>query len=57
MTEITIQELEVNFEKIIQRVEDGEKFIISSENKNVMMIPYKEYENYYDKYFDHDDAC
>ena len=58
MTEITLEELEKDFEEIIQRVEEGEHFLITSDDyKDVVMIPYEDYSDYYDEYFEHDDAC
>lgn len=38
----TVQEFQKNFDKLMQRVEDGETFIITSEYGNAVIVPYKE---------------
>jgi PHD/YefM family antitoxin component YafN of YafNO toxin-antitoxin module len=59
MREITVQELEENFDDIMERVvEEGEHFLIRTDNdKDLVLIPYDDYSDYYDKYFEHDDGC
>jgi prevent-host-death family protein len=58
MTEITLEDLEENFEQVIERVEDGEHFLIrTTDNKDCVLMPYDDYSDYYDGYFEHDEAC
>jgi PHD/YefM family antitoxin component YafN of YafNO toxin-antitoxin module len=59
MREITVQELEENFDDIMERVvEEGEHFLIRTDSdKDLVLIPYDDYSDYYDKYFEHDDGC
>jgi hypothetical protein len=57
MTEITVQELEENFDLIMERVvEDGEHFLICTDDKDLVLLPYDEYSDYYDRYFEHNEA-
>lgn len=57
MTEITVQELEENFDDIMDRVtENGEHFLICNDDKDLVLIPYDDYTDYYDRYFEHDEA-
>ena len=57
MTEITVEELQENFDEIMERVEEGEHFLIRTiEDKDLVLIPYEDYSDYYDRYFAHDEA-
>jgi hypothetical protein len=38
----TIQEFQADFDVLMNRVENGESFIVTSEHGNVVMVPYKE---------------
>ena len=38
----TIEEFQENFDTLMNRVENGEAFIITSEHGNAVMVPYKE---------------
>jgi len=38
----TIEEFQADFDSLLDRVENGESFIITSEHGNVVMVPYKE---------------
>ena len=38
----TIEEFQENFDNLMNRVENGESFIITSEHGNAIMVPYKE---------------
>ena len=40
METLTLQELQSDFDRIIHRVENGETFVVESENGNVMLVPY-----------------
>lgn len=58
MQELTVEELEEYFEDIIDRVGQGESFLIrTQEDKDCVLVPYNEYEEYYKDFFEHDDAC
>jgi antitoxin (DNA-binding transcriptional repressor) of toxin-antitoxin stability system len=43
MKQLTIEELQQNFDQVMNSVENGETFLIKSENGNVMLVPYGEY--------------
>lgn len=52
MTEITLEDLEENFEQVMERVENGEHFLIQTlDNNDCVLMPY---DDYYSSYFDHD---
>ena len=38
----TVEEFQSDFDDLMNRVEQGESFIITSEHGNVVMVPYKE---------------
>jgi len=38
----TVEEFQSNFDNLMNRVENGESFIITSEHGNAIMVPYKE---------------
>jgi len=59
MTELTLEELEENFDQVMDRVVDGgEHFLIrTTDNKDCVLIPYDDYSDYYDRYFDHEEGC
>jgi len=38
----TVEEFQKNFDNLMDRVENGESFIITSEHGNVVVVPYKE---------------
>ena len=45
MTEITVEELEKYFEEYLDRVEEGETFLVKSSNGDVMLMPVDEYDD------------
>jgi hypothetical protein len=45
MTEITIEELQQYFEDYLERVENGELFLIKSAQGDLVMLPVEEYED------------
>lgn len=60
MKTLTIEELQTNFDEYLDRVEAGESFLVKSEHGNVMLVPYKEYEEVDDLiriHTDHEDGC
>jgi len=38
----TIEEFQADFDTLMNRVENGESFLITSKHGNVVMVPYKE---------------
>ena len=42
LQKFTIEEFQSNFDNLMNRVEQGESFIITSEHGNAVMVPYKE---------------
>jgi len=38
----TVEEFQADFDSLLDRVENGESFLITSEHGNVVMVPYKE---------------
>ena len=59
MKKLTIEELEMDFDSILEKVEEGESFLITSDNGNAVLIPY---DDYYESdeiiriYTDHDEG-
>jgi prevent-host-death family protein len=39
---LTIEEFQTDFDTLMNRVENGESFIITSEHGNAVIVPYKE---------------
>lgn len=42
MEKFSIEDFQKNFDEIMERVEDGESFLIESEYGNAIMAPYQE---------------
>jgi hypothetical protein len=42
LQKFSIEEFQTNFDNLMDRVENGESFIITSEHGNAVMVPYKE---------------
>jgi hypothetical protein len=42
LQKFTIEEFQFDFDNLMNRVENGESFIITSEHGNAVMVPYKE---------------
>ncbi len=38
----TVEEFQADFDNLMNRVENGESFIITSDHGNAVMVPYKE---------------
>lgn len=60
MQTLTLEEVQANFDAIIDRVEKGESFVIESEHGNAMLIPYDEYQESDDLiriHTDHEEGC
>jgi prevent-host-death family protein len=43
MQKFTIEEFQADFDNLLERVEGGESFIITSEGKEVVIMPVKDY--------------
>lgn len=60
MERFTVEEFQENFDLLIDRVEKGESFIITSQHGDAVMIPYNRYEEIDDLtriYKDHEEGC
>lgn len=44
MKTITVEELQNDFDSIMEQVEEGHQFIIESKSGNVLLMPYKIYD-------------
>jgi PHD/YefM family antitoxin component YafN of YafNO toxin-antitoxin module len=56
MESFTVEDFQKHFDELLERVENGESFLITSEYGNAVMIPYCESEE--DSSFcNHDDGC
>jgi prevent-host-death family protein len=44
MEKFTVEEFQADFDNLLERVENGESFIITSEGKEVVIMPAKDYE-------------
>ncbi len=42
----TVEEFQADFDKLIQRVENGESFIITDGERNAVIVPYNETINF-----------
>jgi hypothetical protein len=42
LQKFTVEEFQSDFDNLMNRVEQGESFIITSEHGNAVMVPYKE---------------
>jgi len=42
LQKFTVEEFQSDFDNLMNRVENGESFIITSEHGNAIMVPYKE---------------
>jgi len=56
MESFTVDDFQKHFDELLERVENGESFIIKSEYGNAMIIPYGECGDE-DFFCDHDDGC
>ena len=60
MEKFTVEEFQSDFDALLERVENGESFIITSEHGNAMMIPYSKHEEIDDMiriHTDHEEGC
>jgi prevent-host-death family protein len=56
MIQYTVKEFQENFDELIERVENGESFEISSKYGDAVIIPYSEFKEI-QCFCDHDDGC
>ena len=57
---LTVEELQEKFDYYLDRVEEGESFLIKSEYGEVMLVPYRKYEEVDDLiriHTDHEEGC
>jgi antitoxin (DNA-binding transcriptional repressor) of toxin-antitoxin stability system len=60
MEKFTVEEFQSDFDSLLERVENGESFIITSEHGDAMMIPYSQYKEVDDLiriHTDHEEGC
>jgi hypothetical protein len=60
MKTLTINELQADFDSIMNRVEGGETFLIKSEHGDALLIPYGEHKEVDDMiriHTDHEEGC
>jgi prevent-host-death family protein len=55
MEKFTVEEFQADFDDLLERVEGGESFIITSEGNEVVIMPAKDYEYIVDGLEEHDD--
>lgn len=60
----TVEEFQKNFDTLLERVENGESFIIQSDEGNAIIIPYKELvdigvnlDEYVEIHRNHEEGC
>jgi PHD/YefM family antitoxin component YafN of YafNO toxin-antitoxin module len=56
MESFTVEDFQKHFDELMERVENGESFLITSEYGNAVMIPYCEFEEG-SSFCNHDDGC
>ena len=60
MEKFTVEEFQSDFDALLERVENGESFIINSEHGDAMMIHYSQYKEADDLiriHTDHEEGC
>jgi hypothetical protein len=60
MTNIMLEELQTNFDAIMNRVENGESFLVESNKGSIMLVPYGDYNEVDDLiriHTDHEEGC
>jgi prevent-host-death family protein len=55
MEKFTVEDFQEDFDNLLERVESGESFIITSEGKEVVIMPAEDYEYIVDGLEEHDD--
>lgn len=60
MEKFTVEDFQKHFDELMERVEDGESFLITSDYGNAILTPYEgniRINEEIDYFCDHDDAC
>ena len=60
MKKFTVEEFESDFDSLLERVENGESFMITSEYGDTVMIPYSQYKEADELiriHIDHEKGC
>lgn len=60
MKKFTVEEFESDFDSLLERVENGESFMITSEYGDTVMIPYSQYKEADELiriHIDHEEGC
>lgn len=60
MEKFTVEEFQEDFDNLLERVENGESFIITSKHGDAMMIPYSQYkeaDDFIRIHTDHEEGC
>jgi antitoxin (DNA-binding transcriptional repressor) of toxin-antitoxin stability system len=60
MKKFTVEEFESDFDALLERVENGESFMITSEYGDTVMIPYSQYKEADELiriHIDHEEGC
>ena len=60
MEKFTVEEFQADFDNLLERVENGESFIITSKHGDAMMIPYggnEESDDLVRIHTDHEEGC
>jgi antitoxin (DNA-binding transcriptional repressor) of toxin-antitoxin stability system len=57
MEMFTVEEFQEDFDNLLERVENGESFLIKSDNGDVMLIPYEEEDDLIRIHTDHEEGC
>jgi prevent-host-death family protein len=55
MDKFTVEEFQADFDNLLERVEGGESFIITDEEKEVVIMPANDYKYIVDGIEEHDD--
>jgi hypothetical protein len=60
LEKLTVEEFQEDFDNLLERVEGGESFIITSEQGDAMIMPYNDYKEIDDLiriHTDHEEGC
>ena len=60
MESFTVEEFQLHFDELLERVENGESFLVKSEYGNAIVIPYNDQKDIDENircFYDHNDAC
>jgi hypothetical protein len=59
MESFTVEEFQLHFDELLERIENGESFLIKSEYGNAIMMPYENPDNddVVKCFYDHNDGC